>query len=1109
MKYIYNPVTGTLDDVETPNLGEKYFASAETDEIIKTIDDKFGPGTMFPASDAPTPPKTIERDMFDNAFRDNAADGGMMRQNFKLGSPPSMAISYGIKKALLPALETMGVTLSAARLAEIATENPTVFNNIAAYVSAIPGRLEEADEDIKNKLKEYIFRSVPVETGDGIYIGPDADEMEREAEKIRELTKTKGFEEGKQLDIPLTTGGSEPPKIETKEEFPAETKQLPDVEGFPAETQQLPIIFENKKVESVKKKFDKVDDEYDTRDKGYAKRIDNIYNKDFANKVKNIVDTTYGGNVAALAGDLGIERVRINTLLKKHGIKTDKTGNKTIQNIFLKKNKNKLSVSDLTTNIKGNEAYLIDRAKERFVDYDKNKNKFVNYRDIAEIIGVNLPDKTAQDFFQTKLRNANKKVGIETKKGSGKEILYNLEDTINSLTKSNLSKPISGTGRVQDKERSKFEQQDLSGFNTRRRVMASVNETSKNILGEDQFIKNAGEEIGHAEAIANQIKYKKLYKKSNANDISTLIYQDKSLNKDVLQKYGEVETAVEQKRQPILNKIESFIGKKRTIENDNTLSVLVDELNQLNKTARKEILQIQKENKFIRNQKNRIADFKLTLPEDSKTYQSGILNIDMSNIDPSVSVGRILEINPNAKTFDDLTEEQQATYRENMKNQMIDYLQYFYQKSGIEREDIQSLVDELSSKKISSGKIKKASGGSIELSPMPRIGFNGGGAVGADDDFAKELEYFLLNPDAELPKADSYRETMNPVALVNDMIDPRNYAYYGDRLAETGVRIGEFGARVLPALGQLTADLIQRPAFKVTGGTGQGYIQDYTDVMPSNIKGTGIFSEFLDNLVGTEGTKVITEKTGLADLIRSEEQKQKDRRSTIGPKVLADQVTLGAELTAPIFPGLKLLKAYAKNRKLPVDDTTRQVMEKEIDEVLATQNVTRRDFLKVAGAGGAVVLAKMLGFGDELATATKVTEKVAKDTVSGIPTYFPDLISIIKTKGKDVTKKSATKDLENVYEYKGFDLYEDVATGSVRVEKLDYLADNDLITERQILSLTKNQGDETTKMKPADEYEEVTEVNSKIYKDNYNDPDYEEGIDIEEILRFIKNEKIN
>ena len=94
MKYIYNPVTGTLDDVETPNLGEKYFASAETDEIIKTIDDKFGPGTLFPASDAPTPPKTIERDMYKNAFRDNAANGGMMRQNFSNGTDPIVIPKY-------------------------------------------------------------------------------------------------------------------------------------------------------------------------------------------------------------------------------------------------------------------------------------------------------------------------------------------------------------------------------------------------------------------------------------------------------------------------------------------------------------------------------------------------------------------------------------------------------------------------------------------------------------------------------------------------------------------------------------------------------------------------------------------------------------------------------------------------------------------------------------------------------------------------------------------------------------------------------------------------------------------------------------------------------
>ena len=32
----------------------------------------------------------------------------------------------------------------------------------------------------------------------------------------------------------------------------------------------------------------------------------------------HLVDNNYGGNVQRLAGDLGIERVRINTLFNKH-----------------------------------------------------------------------------------------------------------------------------------------------------------------------------------------------------------------------------------------------------------------------------------------------------------------------------------------------------------------------------------------------------------------------------------------------------------------------------------------------------------------------------------------------------------------------------------------------------------------------------------------------------------------------------------------------------------------------------------------------------------------------------------------------------------------------
>ena len=49
---------------------QKYVAlntTPELDEAIKTIDDKFGPGTVFPASEAPIPPKTLDRDMWESA----------------------------------------------------------------------------------------------------------------------------------------------------------------------------------------------------------------------------------------------------------------------------------------------------------------------------------------------------------------------------------------------------------------------------------------------------------------------------------------------------------------------------------------------------------------------------------------------------------------------------------------------------------------------------------------------------------------------------------------------------------------------------------------------------------------------------------------------------------------------------------------------------------------------------------------------------------------------------------------------------------------------------------------------------------------------------------
>jgi cell division FtsZ-interacting protein ZapD len=1075
LAYIFDPIQNTFIDDEDKSLGNKL-------QVVDLVNDlEPGPLKDEMLKDFDPDQETYEEYLQRKGLGErpfNAASGG--RVNLAAAIPIAPMAIGPIAKALGISTAGLGTIEASSKVGNYLKENPEVMNTPE-------------------------FRGLALAFGLNIpgVIAPDADEIEKTRKEIQEGLKpgeSKPIDEG-----PIVLGGSEPPKIETTETFPAELDKLPFKEEFPIQEEKLPIIFENKKVENAKKKFDKVIELYETTGPGglkRAKQIDKIRNKKFADDVKDLIDNTYGGNSQALANDLQIERVRINSLLKKHGIKQERVGNKTIQTIFLKKNKGKLSVSDLTSNMKDNETYLINRTKERFDKYNANKDKSLNYKDIAEIIGVSLPDKTAQDFFQTKLRNAKKKIGIKSKKGFGKEVLYNLDDTINALTKANLSKPVKGTGTIYSVNRKNFEQtNDRDGFNTRSYVLEKVRKVSSEQFG-DEAVKRAAENYGHAEAIANQQKYPKLFKNSNAADISTLVLQDPVLNSDILQAYGSWKTGIEQKRQPILNSLEKLIGKKATPENLQLATVYRDALNSLNDSARTEVKEFQKTNKFLRDQENRIPDYELVLPKVGETFKSGFLKIDMSNIDPSVSVGRILEINPNAKKFSDLSKAEQTLYRENLRGQFVDYLKYFYQEYGVDKEDIESFEEEMFSTPIKS-KVAKQKGGPVELSPMPRVNFSEGTKPEEGDTFAKELEYFFLNPDAELPKPQSYKETMNPIEIVNDMIDPRNVPYYADVLTRSGIRVGEFATRIIPAVGKLASDLIRKPAFKVTG-TGGNYIQDYGETTPFNIKGTGIFTEFLENITPTATEKAI----GLDKLIQQEEQKQKDRRSTIGPKVLADTIGLGVEVTAPIFPGIKLLNAYAKTKNLPTDKVTTELLQKDIDKVLSDRGLDRRQFLQAAGASATIVLAKMLGLGDEIAQSTKVAEKAAETVVDTTPQHFFDLADLIKFYGKEGVKESPRA--RNIY-WKNYELMEDISTGEMRIIKTNEggarTADGDIVDgifSEEVMEFKPGEyteGPDGKFVKTPDEYTEATitpDIDGKM-------KEFEDGIDETSISKMIED----
>ena len=163
------------------------------------------------------------------------AQGG--RIGFKVGSPQSMLLQYGVKKAILPALEAMGVTLSAARLAEIATENPTALNKIAAYVASIPGKLEEADAQTKTAFKEWVSNFIPEVHGGKGPIPADPPET-----FPAEDTWDKSFkDEG--LTIPTEE------KIKVPDSIPPQIKTEP--EGFPIPEQKgwQDYVLYKKKVE--------------------------------------------------------------------------------------------------------------------------------------------------------------------------------------------------------------------------------------------------------------------------------------------------------------------------------------------------------------------------------------------------------------------------------------------------------------------------------------------------------------------------------------------------------------------------------------------------------------------------------------------------------------------------------------------------------------------------------------------------------------------------------------------------------------------------------------------------------------------------------------------
>jgi len=170
----------------------------------------------------------------------------------------------------------------------------------------------------------------------------------------------------------------------------------------------------------------------------------------------------------------------------------------------------------------------------------------------------------------------------------------------------------------------------------------------------------------------------------------------------------------------------------------------------------------------------------------------------------------------------------------------------------------------------------------------------------------------------------------------------------------------------------------------------------------------------------------------------------------------------------------------------------------------------RRGFLKMlAGLGAGIGAAKtgILKFAGK-EPAKQVTKEVVQQSTTTPPPYFFKLAEKIKKLGSDTTpttERTIAKSLKSKDGTADYILEEDMVTGDIQIKKVNMERD-DMINDIEIMELRKGEvvkGPDGKPIRTPDEYDEVTESISRIYKDNFNDPDYSEGIRVKEVMEEV------
>jgi hypothetical protein len=397
---------------------------------------------------------------------------------------------------------------------------------------------------------------------------------------------------------------------------------------------------------------------------GEAKELRKLITSDrekFKKKFKPFLNKYFQNNLTQASEYLNLDRGRIQSIFRRSGepLLTDRRR-------LSEAKPGGVDVADFNINIATDQNF-----KENLIKKLGSNSNYVDANELGGKLGIDVTDKKQKDYLLSIL----KKLNIKSKPNpiSTRSRLYQISDSVKQLIK-NPIKLIEGQAKSANLRKNYERNLDPELFNFK----DSLKKITNNVTNQAGFkLDNEKvqkiEDIGHPISLQVASRYPKLFKNSNTVSLQSLIYQDPKLNRDILSKLG-----IDNSYSKIFEKLNSFVGKKITPEDQKIIRQLNKDMSDIRNRAVKLIQEEAKREPYFVGQEKRIPLIKADIPKVGSAFKSENFKADMSVVDDFYRVGQPNQINPNVNKFKDFTETEKLQYVENLSKQNADNVAKFF-----------------------------------------------------------------------------------------------------------------------------------------------------------------------------------------------------------------------------------------------------------------------------------------------------------------------------------------------------------------------------------------------------------------------------------------------